>query len=73
MPVMNGIEATQKIRQEFSGEHQPIIIALTANAFREDEERYLRSGMDYVVTKPINREKLIEVLSKVQKRDFQKG
>jgi len=59
MPVMGGVEATQKIRdwQTPSGEHIPII-AMTAHAMAGDEERYLRAGMDGYVSKPIRRELL---------------
>lgn len=35
---------------------------MTANAFSEDKERYLKTGMNYVVTKPIVRKDLLSVL-----------
>lgn len=61
MPVMDGLEATQIIR---GWEHpQPVIIALTANAFDTDREACLLAGMDEFVTKPINRRQLLEVLA----------
>jgi len=52
MPVMGGCEATQAIRNTISKEKQPVIIALTANAFQEGREECLQSGMDEVLTKP---------------------
>lgn len=61
MPVMDGLEATQIIRA--SGKRQPVIIALTANAFDTDREACLAVGMDEFVTKPINRGQLLEILA----------
>jgi len=51
MPVMDGIEATRRIRQLC--QHQPHIIALTANAFDSDRERCFAAGMNGFLTKPI--------------------
>jgi len=56
------LEATDHIRKEFPSQKQPFIIALTANAFAEDREKYLNSGMNAVLTKPINRQTLKETL-----------
>jgi CheY-like chemotaxis protein len=55
MPEMDGLEATEAIRQseKKSGKHVPIV-AMTAHAMRGDKERYLASGMDGYVSKPIN-------------------
>jgi CheY-like chemotaxis protein len=64
MPVMDGFEATQKIRDLESkqiNKHIPII-ALTANTMPEDEERCLSVGMDAYCSKPVNAEKLIEMI-----------
>jgi two-component system sensor histidine kinase/response regulator len=54
MPVMGGVEATQKIRdaERRSGGHIPII-AMTAHAMAGDAEKYLSSGMDGYVSKPV--------------------
>ena len=60
MPQMTGLEATEIIRN--SGTTVPII-ALTANALEEDIQRCLAAGMDDYVTKPIDKERLIEALS----------
>jgi PAS domain S-box-containing protein len=61
MPLLTGIEATQVIRREEkqTGLHVPII-AMTANAMSGDRERYLASGMDGYVSKPIDRNLLYE-------------
>ncbi|WP_165390156.1 PAS domain-containing hybrid sensor histidine kinase/response regulator [Thalassococcus sp. S3] len=61
MPVMSGLDATRAIRK--SGAHQPIIVALTANAFKSDEEACLQAGMDGFLTKPIRRGDLLDCLS----------
>lgn len=51
MPEMNGLEATQSIRRQAGP--QPIIIAMTANAMKEDEQACRNAGMDDYVSKPI--------------------
>jgi two-component system sensor histidine kinase/response regulator len=54
MPVLGGVEAVQEIRraERETGEHIPII-ALTAHAIAGDAEKYLSSGMDGYVSKPV--------------------
>ena len=47
-----GIEATEKIRAELPLEDQPIIIALTADAFKENAANCIAVGMNCVITKP---------------------
>ncbi|MBN2815522.1 MAG: response regulator [Campylobacterales bacterium] len=71
MPVMNGLEATEQLRQSFA-EGLPIV-ALTANAGAEDKERFLKAGMDDYLTKPINPELLNSVLKKYHIEKLQKG
>ncbi len=64
MPVMDGLEATRRIRsKETPGRHVPII-ALTANVLREDVERCLAAGMDDHVGKPIRPAELEEALTR---------
>ncbi len=60
MPNMDGVVATEKIRQwEASTSHaRRPIIALTADAFEEDQQRCLAAGMDDFLAKPIDLEKL---------------
>jgi len=65
MPVMNGIEATKRIRtwERDTGERPTPIIALTANAMTGDRKRFLAAGMDDYLTKPVNIPKLIKVFN----------
>gem|GEM_PF-2348456 len=67
MPVMDGLEATRRIRgweSEQSADKRVLIIALTANAMLGDREKCLRAGMDDYVAKPFSANQLIEVLKK---------
>uniref|UniRef100_Q47C90 Sensory/regulatory protein RpfC n=1 Tax=Dechloromonas aromatica (strain RCB) TaxID=159087 RepID=Q47C90_DECAR len=63
MPKMNGIEATQAIRQLPAGAEVPIV-AMTANAFTEDRQRCLDAGMNDHIGKPVDPELLFEILLK---------
>lgn len=60
MPVMNGFEATQRIRDGEAGEHNRKIpiLAMTADALHETRLRVLDSGMDDFITKPLDLEDL---------------
>jgi len=54
MPIMDGLEATRKLRQlKPSSSKKPIIIAMTANAMKEDKDRCLEAGMDDFISKPV--------------------
>lgn len=65
MPLMDGFDATQSIRQaeEGSGAHVPIV-GVTAYTFMNDHERCLHAGMDDCLCKPVSRGKLQEKLLK---------
>ena len=66
MPVMNGYEATKKIRALDNPELANIpIIAMTANAFTEDIQAAKDSGMNSHIAKPIDIAKMIETLTEV--------
>lgn len=64
MPIMNGLEATQKIRALDREDHNIPIYAMSANAFLEDEKRSIESGMNGHLSKPLNTQKLLEILNK---------
>ena len=53
MPEMDGIEATQKILSHFNQNNEPVIIAMTANAMKEDEYECRKAGMKDFLPKPI--------------------
>ncbi|SES98231.1 PAS domain-containing hybrid sensor histidine kinase/response regulator [Paenibacillus sp. NFR01] len=61
MPVMDGIEATGKIREQLG--LSPVIIAATAFARKEDRDMCLRAGMQDFISKPIRTEDIDRVLS----------
>jgi PAS domain S-box-containing protein len=62
MPIMGGFEATQLIRQELK--LATPIIALTANAFKNEIEKCIENGMNDYVTKPFDEVQLLQVLQK---------
>ena len=66
MPEMTGIEATAAIREaeRGTGQHIPII-AMTAHAMNGDRERFLTSGMDGYISKPILVKDLTDALEKI--------
>jgi protein-histidine pros-kinase len=66
MPVMDGLEATRRIRahEEGSGNHIPII-GLTAHAMRSDEEQCLQAGMDFYLSKPYKAEDLDKIIKQI--------
>ncbi len=64
MPVMNGIDATKEIRKSGrKGEDIPIV-AMTANAFSEDVQECLDSGMNGHIAKPIDPDNFFKVLQR---------
>lgn len=66
MPIMDGYEATRKIRQHEQEHRNPRtpIIALTAEALPGVEERCLEAGMDAYITKPVTKEQLIRMIER---------
>ena len=63
MPVINGYEATKRIRSLDREDAQAIpIIAMTANAFTEDRIRAKEAGMDEHIAKPIDTKKLVKII-----------
>jgi PAS domain S-box-containing protein len=70
MPGMDGLEATRRIRaaEVAAGDGRMAIVALTANAYAEDREACLAAGMDAMLVKPLDREKLREALEAAMRR-----
>ena len=66
MPVMDGLEATEKIRlwQANHGKPRLPIVALTANAYEEDRQKCLAVGMDDFLVKPLDMKKLRATLTR---------
>ena len=64
MPVMDGYTATRQIRDLEGAHSRTPVVALTANAMSGQLERCLQSGMDGLLTKPLNPERLHEVLER---------
>ncbi len=66
MPIMNGYEATKKIRGLENKELASVpVIAVTANAFEEDKESAYEAGMNGHLSKPINIDKMLNLLEKI--------
>ena len=66
MPEMDGLEATAIIRKMTESEKARVpIIALTANAFKKDQEKYLKAGVNAAVTKPYTEEELYAAIQKI--------
>jgi CheY-like chemotaxis protein len=64
MPELDGLAATQKIRERETGGARTPIVALTAHALSGDRERCLAAGMDGYMTKPVDPAELDEVLAR---------
>lgn len=62
MPVMDGYEATAKIREIEGDKKHTFIIAMTANAMEGDREKCIDSGMDDYITKPINYDTMFNMI-----------
>lgn len=76
MPVMSGIDTTRAIRSLESTlenhKHVPII-ALTAHALADEKQKLLKVGMDDYVTKPVQIEQLIQILTDWSNKNFIKN
>ena len=74
MPIMGGIEATEKMieyEKDINEKHVPII-ALTANALKGDREKYLNAGMDNYLSKPLDLEKINLVMQEYLSRNIKR-
>lgn len=73
MPIMDGYEATQKIKQLMKERkvHKAPIVALTAHAMAGDREACLSAGMDDYIAKPVHQQELERVLLAWHNQDFE--
>jgi CheY-like chemotaxis protein len=67
MPEMDGLEATRVICSHTSCSERPYIVAMTANAMKEDRELCLAAGMDDYLTKPIRPEEIKAAIERATK------
>lgn len=71
MPIMNGYEATQQIRNNFESPKKEVpVIALTASVIRSDLDKCGKAGMDDYVPKPFKSEQLFTAIAKLTKREI---
>lgn len=73
MPELNGYQATHEIRNLPSDRRNVPIIAMTANAFEEDKQNALASGMDGHIAKPIEIPKLMDTLNEILGRSARRS
>ena len=73
MPVMDGYEATRKIREAAIDSTCTRIIAMTANAMVGDREKCLKAGMDDYISKPINFEIMFQMIARALANKGVKG
>lgn len=64
MPIVDGYEATKQIRESEDGNQHIPIVAMTANALPKDREKCLSIGMDDYISKPLDINLLLEIISK---------
>jgi PAS domain S-box-containing protein len=62
MPLMDGLEATRRLRLRYGAQQLPRVIAMTANAMPGDREKCLAAGMDAYVSKPLELDDIRNVL-----------
>jgi len=68
MPDVDGLAATQEIRKKLPLDRQPIIFGLTAHATTEYRDICLNAGMNGYLTKPLDREKLRDLIAELSER-----
>ncbi|MEM8604171.1 MAG: response regulator, partial [Cyanobacteria bacterium P01_H01_bin.121] len=64
MPCIDGLEATRQIRQTYRSEQSPWIVAVTAHAMEENQERCFAAGMNDYLTKPISVKGIAQALER---------
>jgi len=66
MPVLDGIQAAERIREQYGS--RPLIMAMTANAMSQDIDRCMQAGMDDYISKPLDIELLVNKLVDLSER-----
>jgi len=69
MPVMDGVEATRRIRAREGPAARTPIVAMTANVFSHQIRDYLKAGMDGAVAKPLNPAEILTELGRLSRED----
>ena len=69
MPEMDGLEATEIIRREYTGTQPPYIVAFTARAMPSDREKCMKVGMNDYLSKPFTTTSLKEVIDRAGKNN----
>lgn len=70
MPLMDGLEATRRIRALPGPEHDIAVVAMTADAMPEDVARCLAAGMNAHMAKPINQAGLLTMVNRALSGDL---
>jgi two-component system sensor histidine kinase/response regulator len=68
MPEMDGLEATQRICARYQSPDRPYIVAMTANAMKEDHAQCLAAGMDDYLSKPIRTDEIKAAIERAGER-----
>jgi len=64
MPVVDGLEATRRLRALEPADRRTPVIAMTANAAKEDRAACLKAGMDDFISKPVDARQFLTVLAR---------
>jgi signal transduction histidine kinase/CheY-like chemotaxis protein/HPt (histidine-containing phosphotransfer) domain-containing protein len=72
MPVLDGLEATRRIRSQEKFQHLPVI-AMTAHAMTGDRERCLSCGMNAYLAKPVDHVQLLSIVEEFLRRSHEAG
>lgn len=73
LPILDGYQATKAIRKLEEGKARTPIVALTAYALATDVKKSIRAGMDTHISKPIDKNKLIEIVEKLTSNSSNKS
>jgi CheY-like chemotaxis protein len=64
MPLMDGMEASRRIRSTVPASRQPIVVAMSANGTSSDQMKYAEAGMEFYLPKPIQLKELAAMLTR---------